>query len=335
MARKPKHEEHENHERWLVSYADFITLLFAFFVVMYSVSSVNEGKFRVLSDALEAAFRDNPKSMSPVELGKVIRPAVIHSRAMSHSASAPEAMRIPVALPLNAPPNPRNTAAGSEHSKEGEAEKAMKDIADQVEKAMAELIDKDLITVRRFQFWLEIEIKTNILFPSGSAEFSPAAAPVLKEITSILGKHQNPIHVEGFTDNVPIKTKLYPSNWELSTARAMSVVNFFIHSGMKPERLAAVGYGQFKPVASNDTEAGRAKNRKVVLVVMADENAGRMHDSQMVNDPARAEDKPLAHDAATPVSQVVKHEASRVPLAILPGESGSGSGSGAMSVTVP
>jgi len=306
MARKPKHEEHENHERWLVSYADFITLLFAFFVVMYSVSSVNAGKFRVLSDSLEAAFRANPKAMEPVQLGKLVRPAVVRTHMMSQSATSPQAMRIPLSMPMNVPPDPRNAAAGSGHAKEGETEKAMKDIADQVEKAMAELIDKDLITVRRFQFWLEIEIKTNILFPSGSAEFSPAAAPVLKEIISILGKHQNPIHVEGFTDNVPIKTKLYPSNWELSTARAMSVVNFFIRSGMKPERLAAVGYGQFKPVASNDTEAGRAKNRKVVLVVMADEKAGRERDSQTANEPARAEGKPLAHEAAAPGSKPEK-----------------------------
>lgn len=277
MARKKKHEEHENHERWLVSYADFITLLFAFFVVMYSISAINEGKFRVLSEALEAAFRSNPKSMEPIQFGKLAKPDVLENRELGRAQGVARPVANPVALPLKMPVSPRQ--GRSEEAAQPSPGKAMKEIAEQVEKAMAPLIEKDLIQVRRFRFWLEIEIKTNILFPSGSAELQSAVVPVLRSLVVILRKYPNPVHIEGFTDNVPIKTVLYPSNWELSTARAMSVVHLFSREGLKPERLAAVGYGEFKPVAPNDTEEGRAKNRKVVLVVMADENSSRQRDA--------------------------------------------------------
>ena len=289
MARKKKPEEHENHERWLVSYADFITLLFAFFVVMYSISAINEGKFRVLSEALVAAFHSNPKTLEPVQLGRPAKPDMLDNRELNRSQSVANAVRNPVALPLKMPPAPRSGSSSPDDSLEDRAGKAMKEIAEQVEKAMAPLIEKDLIQVRRFRFWLEIEIKTNILFPSGSAELQPAAPPVLKSLAVILSKHPNPIHVEGFTDNVPIKTALYPSNWELSTSRAMSVVHLFSRTGLNPQRLAAVGYGEFKPTAPNDTEEGRSKNRKVVLVVLADENTGRQRE---------LESSPVAPDAA-------------------------------------
>lgn len=277
MARKKKHEEHENHERWLVSYADFITLLFAFFVVMYSISQVNDGKYRVLAEALVAAFRANPKAMEPIQFDKPAKPDILDNRELNRPQSVAKPVSSPVALPLKTPATPKQGRL-EENATEMHAGKAMTEIAEQVEKAMAPLIEKDLIHVRRFRFWLEIEIKTNILFPSGTAELQPAALPVLKSLAVILSEYPNPIHVEGFTDNVPIKTALYPSNWELSTARAMSVVHLFAREGLKPERLAAVGYSEFKPAAPNDTEEGRSKNRKVVLVVMADDNSSRLRD---------------------------------------------------------
>lgn len=299
MARKKKHEEHENHERWLVSYADFITLLFAFFVVMYSISAINEGKYRVLSEALEAAFRSNPKSMEPVEMGKPAKPDVLENRAMGRAQSVARSVTNPVALPLKTPiSNPRQ-GRSAEETNAAHAGKAMKEIAEQVEKAMAPLIEKGLIQVRRFRFWLEVEIKTNILFPSGKAELQPAALPVLRSLAAILGKYPNPVHVEGFTDNVPIKTAQFPSNWELSVARATSVVHLLSREGLNPGRMAAVGYGEWKPVAPNDTEEGRAKNRKVVLVVLADENSGRHRD---IDPSGTAPDAPggLSTSGATP-----------------------------------
>jgi len=301
MARRKKHEEHENHERWLVSYADFITLLFAFFVVMYSISAINEGKFRVLSEALVAAFRSNPKSMEPIQFDKPAKPDILPNRELNRSQSVAKPVADPVALPLKTPVNTHKGNSPPLDTPDEGAGKAMKEIAEQIEKAMAPLIEKDLISVRRFRYWLEVEIKTNILFPSGSAKLQQAAVPVLKSLATILDKYPNPIHIEGFTDNVPIKSPLYPSNWELSTARAMSVVHLFTEEGLRPERLAAVGYGEFKPTASNDTEEGRSKNRKVVLVVMADENTARQRDLEFSSTAPVIADKPSVR--ATPSSR--------------------------------
>lgn len=272
MARKKKHEEHENLERWLVSYADFITLLFAFFVVMYSLSAINEGKFRVLAESLAAAFRSVPRSHEPIQLGKPHKPEVIEGASAAPPPSAPiiETVRLPP------PPLTRPTTAPDLPGAEPEA-RTMGEIASRLEQALAPLIEEDLIVVRRTQFWLEVEIKTNILFPSGSAELEPPVVPVLKNIAAILRDYPNPVRVEGFTDDVPIHTPIYPSNWELSAARAARVVRLFAGEGVGPERLAAVGHGEFKPTAPNDTEEGRSRNRKVVIVVLSDEATRFMH----------------------------------------------------------
>lgn len=274
MARKTRHEEHENHERWLVSYADFITLLFAFFVVMYSVSSVNEGKYRVLSDSLTAAFRAPPHSSELVQLGE---------RSEGPGIAVP-VQGIPslIALPIPQQPEPQPDA---KHIREPEPapdkvsddtktaggdgiEPQLTQIADEIVTAMGSLIDDDLISVRRDKRWLEVEIKSSILFPSGSSRLAPAAFEMLESLAQILARFPNPIHVEGFTDNVPIHTVQFLSNWELSAARAASVVHLFTDYGVAPNRMAAIGYGEYKPMSDNATPEGRAKNRRVVLVVM-------------------------------------------------------------------
>lgn len=288
MARKKKHEEHENHERWLVSYADFITLLFAFFVVMYSISSVNEGKYRVLSDSLTAAFRVAPHSMTPIQIGEQ-KPT--QSQGDAPVPGSPTLIALPVptisapTLPEPAPLDKRErrdeTDAADQADKDTTADKdarqapevpVMDAIADQIVEAMDGLIRDDLISVRRDTRWLEVEIKSSILFPSGSAQLAQAAYPMLAELARILAAFPNPIHVEGFTDNVPINTVQFPSNWELSAARAASVVHLFTGYGVAPERMAAIGYGEYKPSADNATPEGRAQNRRVVLVIMAGED---------------------------------------------------------------
>lgn len=276
MARKKQHEEHENHERWLVSYADFITLLFAFFVVMYSVSSVNEGKYRVLSDSLTAAFRAPPHSAEPIQIGEHLQGPGIALPVQGTPSL--------IALPIPEQPKPKpdedfirkNEMSTVDANKSAEASKAtsagadtqMQQITDEIVAAMSGLIQEDLISVRRDKRWLEVEIKSSILFPSGSAELAPEAFGMLQSLAQILAKFPNPIHVEGFTDNVPIHTLQFLSNWELSAARAASVVHLFTEYGVAPGRMAAIGYSEFKPVADNSTPEGRAKNRRVVLVVM-------------------------------------------------------------------
>jgi chemotaxis protein MotB len=300
MARKKKHEEHENHERWLVSYADFITLLFAFFVVMYSVSAVNEGKFRVLSSSLVAAFRANPASMQPIPVGT---PSTAFS--VEPTSQQPDSATPPELMPSLTPPiqyavgNPEQGDVTAEPSLT-EAGQALGEIADRVSSAFEDLIKEDLITVKREKFFLEVEIRTNVLFTSGSAGLEPEAIRILQRVAEILRDYPNDIQVEGFTDDVPINTVAYPSNWELSAARSASVVHLFMDKGMNPRRMAAVGYGQYRPTAGNDTPEGRRQNRKVVIVVLGTSNGDRR--LMEMQQSARTEPPPTPPAAEAPVS---------------------------------
>src|SRR5690606_24437948 len=134
---------------------------------------------------------------------------------------------------------------------------------------MQHLIDRELIVVRRHGLWVEVEIRTDILFPSGVATLSPSAELVLEQLAATLAPFPNPIRVEGHTDNRPINTRAFPSNWELSAARAASVVHLFTRAGLRPERLAVIGLGEYRPIETNDTPEGRNKNRRVVLVILS------------------------------------------------------------------
>ncbi len=301
MARKKKHEEHENHERWLVSYADFITLLFAFFVVMYSLSAVNEGKFRVMAEALKAAFQSKPMSPDPIQFNSFVKPEILGTPELRNLPGVTDGDPQAIALPKT--PFPGRRTGGQAES--GQA-RAMREIAEKVNRAMQPLIEKGLIAVKGSRYWLEVEIKSSVLFPSGSAQVQPDAVPVLKRLAGILHEYPNRIQVEGFTDNVPIRTAAFPSNWELSTARATSVVHLFSGVGLSPGRLAAVGYGEHRPSAPNDTEAGRSKNRKVVLVILADdEDAARLHELT-AGQGAAVETAVRTQEPAVPATEVPK-----------------------------
>ncbi|NOX76131.1 MAG: flagellar motor protein MotD [Gammaproteobacteria bacterium] len=256
MARKKIPEEPVNHERWLVSYADFITLLFAFFVVMYSISSVNEGKYRVLSDSISAAF-DPTQSGLPIKLISPVRPPIVDRNFQSKVEDAVSVEGQYPALP-----------SGPEASEKDKIN--LRKISQQVVKSLSPLVNKKLIKLTNNDLWIEIEIKSSILFPSGSARLSPKARPVLRKIGEILGQFDNQIQVEGFTDNVPIDTDEFPSNWELSSARAASVVHLLAGAKLDPRRLSAVGYGEYKPITSNETPKGRRKNRRISIVVLSD-----------------------------------------------------------------
>ncbi|HXA36058.1 MAG TPA: flagellar motor protein MotD [Steroidobacteraceae bacterium] len=264
MARKKKHEEHVNAEAWAIPYGDLVTLLFALFTVMYAMSSVNEGKFRVLSDSMIAAFNGAPKSMRPVNIGEKepgkggdkqltgVTPTVFIQIKQEKSGADGGA----------APRDPTKTEAST--SLPG----ALIRMQRQVQDAMQSLIDAKLVTVRRENMWLEIEINADILFPSGSGEFAPAAEPVLDKLAEVLKPFPNPIRVEGHTDDRPIRTAAFPSNWELSAARAASVVHQFTRQGIDPLRLEIVGFGEFHPRQTNETTEGRNANRRVVVLVL-------------------------------------------------------------------
>ncbi len=270
--RKKKHEEHENLERWLVSYADFLTLLFAFFVVMYAVSSINEGKYRVLSASLVAAFRSSPRSMQPIQIGNPSRGTAVGENQVK-LPDTPIKARIPgYPVPLRhlhanentfgkRPPRPLAVVDSSAQP--------IQLMAARIERALSELIDKKLVVIRRNPLWLEVQINTSVLFASGSADMAPAAAAIIDRVAGILAPFPNRINVQGFTDDVPIHTAVYPTNWELSAARATRVARQMIAEGVDPARVAATGYGEYHPVADNATDEGRRQNRRVALVILA------------------------------------------------------------------
>jgi len=249
--RRIEEDDQHNSERWLISYADFITLLFAFFVVMYSVSSVNEGKYKVLSETLTGVFNAPQRAFRPIELGD------------QPSTSVPAAEEDVIQPPVTeAPRNPSM-------DEEGRTE-ALRAMADKLALEFDELIGQGVVTVESNEAWLELSLRNSLLFSSGDAEPHYDAFPVIETIASVLVNRDNAIRVEGFTDNQPIRTNAFPSNWELSAARAAAVVRMLIMEGVEAERLAAIGYGQHQPVARNDTEEGRRRNRRVVLLISRD-----------------------------------------------------------------
>jgi len=232
-------DSEEPTDRWLVSYADFITLLFAFFVVMYSISSVNVGKYRVLSDSVSTAF--SAQANSPFGVGAEL---------------GVSAQRAPIAVGLLG-----QTGWVS-----------MRETAAELDTRLQKWVKKGMIAVKGNEKWLEIEIKSSLLFNSGNAVLSVAAAEVLSELTSVIKATSNPLYVSGYTDNVPISSNRYPTNWELSTARAASVVRLFAQSGINPARMGAIGYGEYRPVAANDSPENRQRNRRVVIRIMTGED---------------------------------------------------------------
>lgn len=300
MARRSIHVEEENHQRWLVSYADFITLLFALFVVMYAISSVNEGKHRVLSDTLAAAFENPQLTLRAIQSDES---AASEASGEGVSELGAEVVYGSDSLgPADTPLEPE-TADASEPQVVPEGDSVdepplldMKTVTDQLEETMAPLIDDDLVRVGQEEGWVEVEINSNVLFTSGSARIAPGAVDVLAEVADILRGVPNPIRVEGFTDNVPIETVNFPSNWELSAARAASVVHLFMKYGVPPEQMVALGYGEYRPIAKNDTKQGRNKNRRVVIVIATGEQAKRDIALQQMSDLVRGVDPTIGEN---------------------------------------
>ncbi|HWU76151.1 MAG TPA: flagellar motor protein MotD [Rhodanobacter sp.] len=254
--RRKRHEDHVNHEAWAIPYADLMTLLLAFFVVMYAVSVVNVGKYRVMSASMTDAFNGHPGVIVPQapEGGQKEAPAAVRPSTA-----------VPIPLPIQ---RPRQEEARKS------APESLERIEDQVRRALQPMIDKQLVVLRRTPDRLEIEIRTDILFSSGAAQLSASASQVLSSVATILVPFKNALRVEGFTDNVPIRTAVYPSNWELSAARAASVARLFGSIGVSADRLGIVGWGDQRPVADNSTDEGRNHNRRILVVVEGARNGG-------------------------------------------------------------
>jgi chemotaxis protein MotB len=227
-----------------------------------------QGKYRVLSESLFAAFRGAPRTMQPVQVGETTsgsgtdqRPAPINQSMIQGQTRT---MLTPVTVKTGIPTADVAPAAG-----QSAAAKALQKVADEVERAMDDLVKANMVVVRRKDFWIEVEIRTDILFPSASAQLSPSAVGVIERLGASLAPFPNAIRVEGHTDNRPIKTVAFISNWELSAARAGSVVRVLASRGVAPERLAVIGYGENRPTHPNTSEDGRNANRRVVIVILS------------------------------------------------------------------
>lgn len=239
MARKRYDDgSQENHERWLISYADFITLLFAFFVVMYAISIVNEGKYAVLSEALGDAF--GGRSVAP----------------QAHTSVEP-------VLPLSHIVN-RKRAEAARRERE-----RMEILAKDLTATLMPLVKSGQVRVTQNARGIGIELNASVLFAQGEATLQQEAREVLGAVAGLLKDAPQRIEVEGHTDNLPITNERFASNWELSAVRAASVVRLFIESGVQDVRLSAIGHGATRPVAPNDTPANQARNRRVAVMILA------------------------------------------------------------------
>jgi chemotaxis protein MotB len=263
MSRKKRHEEHANHERWLVSYADFITLLFAFFVVLYSSSQVDKRKVGQLSLAIQVAFQ---------QMG------VFESSNSKIPLSTTEPMPF---QDVQAVENVSRTQDLQRFVQPGNGQLAgmvlpgdISDIQGDLEKALAPEILRHVVELKPRKEGLVISLREIGFYQSGSATLRRSSKDSIDRLAAVLKKRDETLRIEGHTDNIPIHTAAFPSNWELSTARATELTKVFIEDyGFSPTRLAAAGYAEFHPVDTNDTEEGRSHNRRVDIVVL---NSGAM-----------------------------------------------------------
>jgi chemotaxis protein MotB len=282
--------EHENEERWLLTYADMLTLLFALFMVLFSISSVNISKYQVLQQSLKAAF-----SGSILPGGR----AILQSGSESTSQHVPATAAVPSIVPLVPTPTSRSTSSiGAANTPAANAAKAATSAKPMTTAQLQAALNSMAASVAEQDSFVALQKKLNayakahgfsdkvqtviqrrglvvrvltdkLLFDSGQATLQPAGDPLLEEVATLLNVDRtHPITVEGNTDTQPIATAQFPSNWELSTARATTVVRFLIAHGVSADRLAAAGYAALHPVASNATPAGRASNRRVDIVLM-------------------------------------------------------------------
>ncbi|MGI6450262.1 MAG: flagellar motor protein MotB [Desulfitobacteriia bacterium] len=246
-------------ERWLITYADLITLLMIFFIVMYSMSQVDAQKFRAIADSLSVALGGG----TPAKIDLATSPS---GPSLLESGSSVQNPLIPDSS-VNPPTNP-------EEGQEGNGLEQQENLTIEGIKAKLDQFAKDNKIQTKLISSIEerglvVSIQDTLLFASGSAEITPTARTILKKISTVLAASPNYIKVEGHTCNLPIHTSQFPSNWELSVLRATNVVQILVkEGGIDSARLSATGYGEYRPIADNSTEEGRIRNRRVDLVVL-------------------------------------------------------------------
>jgi len=261
MSRRKRHAEHANHERWLVSYADFITLMFAFFVVMFSSSQVDKRKVGKLAMAMQVAFEklgvfESSNTKLPLA---TTQPMPFSETQTIENTPLREAMDRLVSSP--------QAAVGGVPGLAG-----LSQLRHDIEEALAPQIKLNEVALEARHDGLVLSLREVGFFDSGSAELKSDALPAIAKLAGVLRTRPYTLRIEGHTDNVPIHSSTFASNWQLSTARATNLIEIFITGyGFKPDRLSAGGYAEFHPVAPNDTPEGRAMNRRVDIVIVSPE----------------------------------------------------------------
>lgn len=272
-------DQNDNTHRWLVSYADYMTLMFALFVVMYAMAILEEDKFSTLSDTISHVFKTTDKPFQADGTG-VSGEGLLNSNEgnvdMSlHGISIVEEEKGPELV------DGRGELSNLEQRYLGQSLDSLEDelksvISDELETGQARL-EKDMD-------WLTIELSSSLLFASGSAVATERAREVLRALLPILNANRNYLRIRGYTDNLPINNEVFRSNWHLSVARATEVLVWLEHLGVISARMAIEGYGEYAPFSDNNTESGRQQNRKVVIAIskfaLPDKNTNELTESQ-------------------------------------------------------
>jgi chemotaxis protein MotB len=254
--RRPIDNKPQNHERWVISYADLMTLLLAFFIVMYAVSNVNSSKFQQMAEAFSTAF-----------IGKT---PTIKASGMAAAEKAPfENLPAPVRAPvITREAEVKHLPHALRQRVEQQVEK-LADAYEQLTRLLAGMIREGKVRVSMEPFGVVIDINAVVLFDSGKADLTSGAVQLIEQVAGVLKDLNYRIQVNGFTDNAPIHSAQFDSNWDLSAARAISVVKRFVADGIDPTLLVGAGYSEYHPIASNDIPEGMAMNRRVSIVVVS------------------------------------------------------------------
>lgn len=250
MPRRRIVEDDPDLMRWAVSWADFLTLLFAFFVVMYGISSVNQEKYRQLAESLSEIF-------SKETLNGGLSEEAAQQRSGSGILEGGRSLT-------------QNPATFIELD-DAEPTEALREIQARLSADLDGVFDAGAVEISGGRLWVSIEIRSALLFEAGDVIPAIEADPLIRRIAENIAQLTNPIHVEGYTDNTPVSSALFPSNWELSAARAAAVVRMLEMNGVDASRMAAVGFGEHKPAYSNRTPEGQQLNRRIVIVLSRDE----------------------------------------------------------------
>ncbi len=300
--------DNHNTERWLVSYADYMTIMFAFFVVMYALAMTKEQEFQVLSESLESMFAKSSRQQTAE--GSGIAGDGILPKPVPEREETLEGTSV-----LNEDKGPELVDGFGDIS--NIQEKYMGNPLDSVEQDLKNALSDELETgqakLNLNEDWLTIELSSGLIFPSASATVTTDTKNVAEKIYTVLNKTDNYVRVRGYTDNEPINNEIFKSNWQLSVARATQMLELLVELGIEPARLAIEGYGAHRPFASNDTEQGRAQNRKVVVALS---KYGWQGNTQTQADaPAAA----LNLNDTPPAAPVNQEEAGKVKLIPLEG----------------